>query len=108
MSERLTKIFQKLDNKQLMGLLALNSLAIREVTSVYYQWKEWGLNDIPLSVVIGCEQNGMEPTDLIEILAAYVLKVLATREAVKSLWSIPPSLWELLDEDYDTQPDAYR
>ncbi|MEH1852670.1 MAG: hypothetical protein V7L11_13645 [Nostoc sp.] len=61
----ITHIEQNFNRSQATGLNSLIFLALREDTSVAYQWRSWGFEDIPKQVIDWC--GCMDEHDLIEL-----------------------------------------
>ncbi|MCC5626584.1 hypothetical protein, partial [Nostoc sp. CHAB 5715] len=60
-------IEQNFDRTQTTGLNCLIFLALREKSTIAYQKKEWGFEDIPEQIIAWCDS--LEEIELIELLA---------------------------------------
>jgi hypothetical protein len=83
----LARVMESFNRAQTTGLNCLIFLALREQTTIAYQKKEWGFEDIPQQIIVWCDS--LEENDLIELgtdIAAGLLENLVTdaRDAQKS------------------------
>ncbi|MBW4572174.1 MAG: hypothetical protein KME31_30545 [Tolypothrix carrinoi HA7290-LM1] len=80
MNEEHEEILTELNHVQLTGLGCLIFLAIREKTTIEYQWKEWGFNDIPHQTILDCEMDDAGLLELATTVATYILEDLTINE----------------------------
>ena len=74
------EILFHLNHTQLTGLGCLAFLAIREKSTLKYQWKEWGFTDIPLETILEFELDDTGLLELATAIATYLLEDLTTYE----------------------------
>ncbi|MDM9582305.1 hypothetical protein [Nostoc sp. GT001] len=103
----LAHIMGSFNRAQNTGLNCLIFLALREQTTIAYQKKEWGFEDIPQQIIVWCDS--LEENDLIELgadIAAGLLEELVTdsRDAQKAkrptVQGIEPQKQPTLLSDY--------
>lgn len=68
------EIIFHLNHVQLTGLGCLVFLAIREKTTLHYQWKEWGFTDIPNETILELEMSDAGLLELATAIATYLLE----------------------------------
>lgn len=80
MNEHHEEILFHLNHTQLTGLGCLAFLAIREKTTLEYQWKEWGFTDITRETILECELDDAGLLELATAAATYILEDLTANE----------------------------
>lgn len=76
------EILFHMNRTQLSGLGCLVFLAIREKSTLEYQWKEWGFEDISLETILEFELEDEELMELASAIAVYVLEDLTIEKAI--------------------------
>lgn len=79
----LSESLEQLTTAQLAGLGALVYLAIREETTVLYQFEEWGFDDVPQEIVAYCDFSEVPLEHIAFEIAVYVLQDLTISQEAK-------------------------
>ena len=80
MNEHHEEIIFHLNHVQLTGLGCLAFLAIREKSTLKYQWKEWGFTDISEETILELEQDDTGLLELATAISTYLLEDLTSHE----------------------------